>query len=184
MQFIQDGKGDLQQSLGPEDVFDYMYAVFHSPTYRERYAEFLKNDFPRLPLTSNADLFRELCRLGDRLIGLHLMDRSGSITTKYPISGNNFVEKVEYTQPAEKPEDGRVWINKTQYFDGVSPEVWDFHVGGYQVCHKWLKDRKSRLLSFDDIKQYQKIVAALEETIRLMGQIDEVIEEHGGWPIE
>ncbi len=184
MQFIQDGKDDLQQTFGPEDVFEYMYAVFHSPTYRSRYAEFLKIDFPRLPLTSNVDLFRALCKLGDRLVNLHLMEKSGSITTRYPISGNNIVEKVEYTQPADKPEDGRVWINKTQYFDNVPPEVWEFHVGGYQVCHKWIKDRKGRTLSFDDIRHYQKIVAALEETITLMGKIDEAIEEHGGWPIE
>lgn len=184
MQFLQSGKGDLHQTFGPEDIFSYMYAVFHSPTYRTRYAEFLKTDFPRLPLTSNADLFRELCKLGARLVSLHLMEESGSITTKYPVSGNNIVEKVEYTQPADKPEQERVWINKTQYFDNVPPEVWEFHIGGYQVCHKWLKDRKGRTLSFDDIRQYQKIVAVLSETIQLMSQIDEVIEEHGGWPME
>jgi predicted helicase len=161
-----------------------MYAILYSPTYRTRYAEFLKIDFPRLPLTSNADLFRELSRLGDRLVGLHLMERSGQITAKYPVSGNNIVEKVENTQHADKPEDGRVWINKTQYFDNVPLEVWEFHVGGYQVCQKWLKDRKGRTLSFDDIRHYQKIVAALAETINLMDEIDETIEMGGGWPIE
>lgn len=184
MRFVPDGKGDLRETFGPEGVFDYMYAVFHSPTYRTRYADFLKIDFPRLPLTSNADLFRELCKLGGKLVSLHLIEKSGSITTKYPVSGNNIVEKVEYTQPADNAEQGRVWINKTQYFDSVSPEVWNFHVGGYQVCHKWLKDRKGRTLSFDDIRHYQKVVAALAETIQLMSQIDEVIEEYGGWPIE
>ncbi len=184
MQFIQDGKGDLQQTFGPEDVFNYMYAVFHSPTYRTRYAEFLKSDFLRLPLTSNADLFHELCKLGDRLVSLHLIEKTGPITTKYPVSGNNLVEKVEYTKPADKPEQGRVWINKTQYFEYVPPEVWEFHVGGYQVCHKWLKDRKGRTLSFDDTKHYQRVVAALAETIQLMDQIDETIEMGGGWPIE
>ncbi len=183
MTFIPDGKGDLQHTFGPEDNFNYMYAVFHSPTYRERYAEFLKIDFPRLPLTSNTDLFRELCKLGDRLVGLHLVETSGQITTSYPETGNNVVEKVEYTQTADKPEEGRVWINKTQYFAGVPPQVWNFHVGGYQVCHKWLKDRKGRALSYDDIKHYQKIVAALAETMTLMEQIDEAIEEHGGWPL-
>lgn len=184
MQFIQDGKGDLQQNFAPDDIFDYMYAVFHSPTYRRRYAESLKTDFPRLPLTSNTDLFRELCRLGDRLVSLHIMEKSGTITTKYPVTGNNIVEKVDYTQSADKPEEGRVWINKTQYFDYVHLEVWEFHIGGYQVCQKWLKDRKTRALSFDDIRHYQKIVAALSETIQLMCQIDETIEAHGGWPIE
>lgn len=184
MQFILDGKGNLQETFGPEDIFDYMYAIFHSPAYRARYAEFLKRDFPRLPLTSNPDLFRELCRLGERLVSLHLMEKSGSITTRYPVSGNNVVEKVDYTQSADEPEQGRVWINKTQYFDNVPLEVWEFHVGGYQVCQKWLKDRKGRTLSFDDIRHYQKIVAALAETINLMDEIDETIEMGGGWPIE
>ena len=94
------------------------------------------------------------------------------------------VESVEYLQPTDKPEAGRVWINKTQYFEGIAPAIWEFHVGGYQVCQKWLKDRKGRRLSFADIEHYQRIVAALAETITLMEQIDEVIEEHGGWPIE
>ena len=78
---------------------------------------------------------------------------------------------------------GRVWINKTQYFEGVPPEVWAFHVGGYQVCQKWLKDRKGRLLTYDDITHYQRIVAVLAETIRLMAVVDEAIAAHGGWPI-
>jgi predicted helicase len=183
MTFIPYSKGDLQHTFGPEDMFNYMYAVFHSLTYRERYAEFLKIDFPRLPLTSNVDLFRELCMLGNRLVGLHLLQTSGQITTSYPEPGNNVVEKVEYTQSSDDPEQGRVWINKTQYFAGVPPQVWNFYVGGYQVCQKWLKDRKGRALSYDDSKHYQKIVAALAETIVLMEQVDEQIEEHGEWPI-
>ncbi len=184
MQFIPDGKGDLQGTFGPEDIFHYMYAVFHSSTYRTRYAEFLKIDFPRLPLTSNANLFCELCKLGERLVRLHLMEQSGQAMPKYPESGTNVVEKIDYTQPADNPQKSRVWINKTQYFEGVPPEVWNFHVGGYQVCQKWLKDRKGRTLSFDDIRHYQRIVAALAETITLMEQINEVIEEHGGWPVQ
>ncbi len=182
--FIHDGKGDLQQTFGPEDIFNYMYAVFHSSTYRERYAEFLKIDFPRLPLTSNSDLFRELCNLGEQFVGLHLMEKFGPVTPKYPTKGNNLVEKFEYLESKDQPEQGRVYINKTQYFDGVPSEVWNFHVGGYQVCHKWLKDRKGRTLSFNDVQHYQRVVSALGETIQIMGQIDEAIEEHGGWPLE
>jgi Type ISP C-terminal specificity domain/N-6 DNA Methylase len=184
MQYSPDGKGDLHQTSGPEDIFDYMYAVFHSPTYRTRYGEFLKIDFPRLPLTSNADLFRELCRLGERLVGLHLMEKFGKAVPKYPAKGNNMVEKIEYLEPRDQPELGRVYINKEQYFEGVQLEVWNFHVGGYQVCQKWLKDRKGRVLSFGDIQHYQRVVAALGETIELMGQVDVAIEERGGWPIE
>jgi predicted helicase len=184
MTFIPDGKGDLQQTFGPEDVFDYMYAVFHSPTYRTRYGEFLKIDFPRLPLTSNTDLFRALCKLGDRLVGLHLMEKFGNTMPTYPIDGNQRVEKVEYLASPNQPQSGRVYINKTQYFNSVPTEVWEFYIGGYQVCHKWLKDRKGRTLSYEDIQHYQRIVAALAETITLMEKIDETIEEHGGWPIE
>jgi predicted helicase len=189
MRFISDGKGDLhppkkaQQTFGPEDIFNYMYAVFHSPTYRERYAEFLKIDFPRLPLTSNANLFRELCNLGDRLVGLHLMEKFAKIITSYPVSGNDIVEKVDYTVSADTSEQNRVWINRMQYIEGVPPEVWDFHIGGYQVCQKWLKDRKGCQLSCNDINHYQRIVAALAETITLMRKIDEVIDNHGGWPM-
>ena len=185
MQFIADGKGDLQVTFGPEDIFNYMYAVFHSPAYRERYAEFLKIDFPRLPLTSNVELFRALCGLGERLVGLHLMEKfgPGQAMPGFPIKGDDRVEKVEYTQAADEQEMGRVWINRTQYFEGVAPDVWAFHVGGYQVCQKWLKDRKGRVLANSDKRHYQRIVAALAETITLMQKVDAAIDECGGWPI-
>jgi predicted helicase len=183
MTFIVDGKGNLKKTFGPEDIFDYMYAVFHSPTYRSRYAEFLKIDFPRLPLTSNPALFRHLCSLGEELVALHLMEKHGSATARYAVAGDNLVEKVRYSEPGQGAKEGQVWINKTQYFEGVPPEVWEFHIGGYQVCEKWLKDRKSRQLSYDDITYYQQIVSALSETIHLMAEIDNVISSHGGWPI-
>ncbi len=183
LQFIADGKGDLQQTFGPEDVFHYMYAVFHSPTYRTRYAEFMKIDFPRLPLTTNIDLFRDLCALGERLVGLHLVKKFGTAIPRYPIKGSNVVTRIEHQELDSQTQQGRIYINKTQYFEGVPSEIWNFHVGGYQVCHKWLKDRKGRTLTFDDLKHYQRIVAALAETITLMEQVDEAIEEHGGWPL-
>jgi predicted helicase len=184
MEFISDGKGDCLKTFGPEDVFDYMYAILHSPAYRSRYAQFLKIDFLRLPLTSNAELFRELCALGSELVGLHLMERHAHEITTYPIAGDNAVENVCYTAPGEGgSEQGRVWINREQYFEGVPPEVWNFHVGGYQVCQKWLKDRKGRKLTYDDLTHYQQIVCALNETIPLMSEIDVAIEARGSWPI-
>ncbi|MDH4101198.1 MAG: N-6 DNA methylase [Nitrospirota bacterium] len=184
MQFVNDGRGNRYATFGPEDVLDYMYAVFHSPTYRKQYAEFLKIDFPRLPLTSNANLFRELCLLGEELVGLHLMDGHVPTITSYPIPGDSLVENVRYAEPGQGAGKGRVWINEIQYFEGVPPEVWNFHIGGYQVCQKWLKDRKGRRLTYDDLTHYQHIVAALAETIRLMGEIDAAIEKYGGWPIK
>ncbi|MEI6046339.1 MAG: type ISP restriction/modification enzyme [Chloroflexota bacterium] len=191
LNFIQDGKGDLQTTFGPEDVFNYIYAVFHSSTYRSRYAEFLKIDFPRVPLTSQIELFRALCGLGEKLVGLHLMEQFGpqTDTPSYP-SGENIVEFVKYTEPivgeitGKLQQPGRVWISKQQYFEGVPPEVWEFHIGGYQVCEKWLKDRKGRKLNFDDLKHYQRVVAALAQTSRLMAEVDSIIEEHGGWPLQ
>ena len=93
------------------------------------------------------------------------------------------VEKVAYSEP-DDAQPGRVWINKTQYFEGVPQEVWDFHVGGYQVCHKWLKDRKGRELSYDDQQHYQGVVATLARTIEIMAEIDDAIDENGGWPVQ
>jgi hypothetical protein len=189
-------------TFGPEDVFDYIYAVFHSPTYRTRYAEFLKIDFPRVPLTSNVELFRKLVKLGGRLVKLHLLEfdpetppyppagRGASespsvhggteggwpLRISYPVRGDHTVEKVRYVDTKRQ-----VWINKTQYFEGVPPEVWEFHIGGYQVAEKWLKDRKGRTLSSEEREHYRKIIAALHETILLMQEIDRAIPK---WPME
>jgi predicted helicase len=178
LKFVDDGKGNLRDTFGPEDVFNYAYAVFHSPTYRTRYAEFLKVDFPRLPLTSNKPLFQKLAGKGAELVSLHLMESPtlNNLITRYPVSGSSIVEKINYNETTK-----RVRINKEQYFEGVPPEVWNFHIGGYQVCQKWLKDRKGRKLTVDEAQHYQKIVVALKETIRLMAEVDALIP---GWPIE
>ncbi len=187
MIFITDGKGDRTNTLGPEDIFNYAYAVFHSPTYRQRYAEFLKIDFPRLPLTSDRELFKALVEKGEKLNALHLMEAPelNRIITGFPVVGSNEVGKVFYREPHQDEDGreipGRVYINKTQYFEGIEPEVWEFHIGGYQVLQKWLKDRKGRNLPFDDLLHYQKIVVALKETMRLMEEIDALIPS---WPIE
>lgn len=183
MKFIPDGKGDLAETFGPEDVFDYIYGVFHSPTYRTRYAEFLKIDFPRVPLTSNAGLFRELSKLGSELVALHLMEKTGSNKPSFPIALASNDPQKDHVEDVHYTENGRVWINKLQYFETVPKDIWEFHIGGYQVCQKWLKDRKGRILSYDDLEHYRGIVAALGETIRLMKEIDAVIESNGGWPI-
>ena len=180
LEFVSDGRGDLKKTFGPEDIFAYAYAVFHSPTYRTRYAEFLKIDFPRLPLTSSRQLFARLVELGQKLVDLHLLENIGPNLPSYPVSGDNEVEKVRYTPPAKKSK-GQVWINKKQYFDGVAADVWDFHIGGYQVCEKWLKDRKGRKLTDEELPHYPKIVAALAETISIMNEIDKAIPE---WPIK
>lgn len=175
MDFISEEKSHLNKTFGPEDVFHYLYAVLHSPRYRTRYAGFLKMDFPRIPLTSDQELFRSLCRLGKELVSLHLLEKDVPVVTTFPMPGDNKMDSVRYN-----PEGvGKVWINKSQYFEGIPLEVWDFHIGGYQVCQKWLKDRKGRNLSYQEITHYQKTVSALSETARIQGRIDEVIGEGG-----
>jgi predicted helicase len=192
-----------QANADPERVFSYLYAVLYSPSYRTRYAEFLKRDFPRVPLTSDKALFATLAKLGERLIALHLMKAATKEISRFPIAGSNEVVKIEFKTTAQielvettvnkksprqspvKTDEasnlGRVYINADQYFDHVPAAVWSYHVGGYQVCQKWLKDRKGRQLSYDDIKHYHGIVAALAETIELQAQIDAAIP---GWPLQ
>jgi predicted helicase len=175
----------IETALGPEDVLAYIYAVFHSPTYRERYAEFLKIDFPRVPLTDDAALFRTLVAKGRQLLSLHLMEspKLNERLTHYPIPGDDVVAPrggyPKYTPP-EGDAGGRVFINREQYFEGVPPAVWSFEIGGYQVLHKWLKDRRGRNLSYDERDHYQQVVVALSETMRLMEEIDAAIP---AWPL-
>jgi predicted helicase len=183
--FVPDGEGDGQTSFGPEDVFHYAYAVFHSPTYRKRYAELLKIDFPRLPLTTDRSLFFALVKIGKALVALHLLKSPllEEFITSYPIGGDNRVEKVALVpNPQETGESlpGYVYINTRQYFGGIPAPVWSFKVGGYAVCEKWLKDRKGRVLSSEDINHYQRVIVALQATLRLMAEIDTLIST---WPM-
>jgi hypothetical protein len=179
---------NLPAGLSPEDIFHYAYAVFHSPGYRSRYAEFLKIDFPRLPLTGNLELFRALARLGGELTTLHLLEspKLNQPITEF-IGKSKEVTRIGWSDntvwieaPAKKKD--VVQARGTSGFQGVPEAVWNFHIGGYQVCEKWLKDRKGRTLTDEDIAHYHKIVISLSETIRLMAEIDQVIESHGGWP--
>ena len=186
LRFITDGPGDLQDTFGPEDVLHYIYAVFHSPTYRERYDQFLRADFPRVPFPHDAAQFRALAGLGQQLTDVHLL-RSPVLSTSpvgFPVAGDGAIAKgyPKYTAPnlAGGIEQGRVNINRRQYFEGVAPEVWQFRIGGYQPMDKWLKDRRGRTLSFDDIDHYRQMAAAIRETISLMAQVDRAIEETGG----
>jgi len=168
----------LDYSPSPEIVFYYIYAILYSPTYRERYAEFLSIDFPRIPLTRNDELFQEISSYGEDLVALHLMKSPNldKLITQYE-SKNNPVVDSGYP----KYVDGKVVINKRgDGFTGVPEIVWNFYMGGYQVCQKWLKDRKGRTLTQEDITHYQRIIVALQETVRLMQQIDEAIP---GFPL-
>ena len=187
LRFVNDGAGDLRETFGPEDALHYIYAVFHSPAYRKRYDQFLRADFPRVPPPVGADAFRALVPLGERLASVHLMESPApdAASINYPVGGDNVVERAhpKYYAPGERPpgekspiERGRVYIGKNdrksgkrgQYFEGVEADVWEFRIGGYRPLDKWLKDRRGRALSFDDLAHYRGIAAALRETMRLM----------------
>ena len=201
LRFAGDGAGDLRETFGPEDALHYIYAVFHSPAYRERYDQFLRADFPRVPPPVGADAFRALVPLGERLASIHLMESPSpdAASISYPVGGDNVVERAhpKYYAPGERPpgekspiERGRVYIGKNdrksgkrgQYFEGVEPDVWKFRIGGYRPLDKWLKDRRGRALSFDDLAHYQSIAAALRETMSLMDEVDREIIRCGVIP--
>jgi len=158
----------------PEEIFHYIYAVLYANEYRTKYAEFLKIDFPRVPLTKNYELFREMGEHGKRLVDLHLLESSelDPPVTKFQGTGENRIEKLKYDQ-----KESRIYINKDQYFEGVGEELWKYQIGGYQVCNKWLKDRKGRILSLDEIKHYCKIVTAIKRTIEIQKSIDSIYLE-------
>ena len=164
-----DEKETANNSFAPIDILDYIYAVLHSPSYRETYKEFLKIDFPRVPYPEDRKTFWKLVKLGEELRQIHLLESDvvNAYKTSYPISGDNIVDKIKF-------EDGNVYINETQYFSKVPEVAWNFYIGGYQPAQKWLKDRKERVLGFEDIKHYQKIIVALTETDRIMKEIDKI----------
>jgi len=198
LNFVSDGCGDLVTTFGPEDVFHYIYAVLHTPGYRHRYVELLQRDFPHIPLPPSLDLFTASAAKGDELVGMHLLDRAPpGKAPNFPVSGNNIIapSHPRYRPPGERDPsgshplaNGRVYISaaspesedREQYFEGVSPEVWSFRVGGYQVCEKWLKDRRGTALTYGDIELYGRIVTTISRTIAIMAELDELLPQ---WPL-
>ena len=178
--------------FAPIDILDYIYAVLHSPTYREKYQEFLKIDFPKIPYPKNKNTFWKLVKLGEKLRQIHLLESPEveNYITQYPHSGDDTITRKitkndwEITNKAvnkadnqnTKPENkiGRIWINDQQCFNNIPQTAWQFYIGGYQPAQKWLKDRKGRKLLFEDILHYQKIIAALNQTHKIMQEIDKI----------
>ena len=172
---------NLPKDVSPEEILAYLYAVLHSPTYRERYYDFLKYDFPRIPLPQDIEQFRTLAALGQQLIDLHLLKnvsrpevaptRSGtSAVHRFEGEGDGVVGRVRYV-------DGRVWINKSQYFTDVPEEVWEYEIGSYRVCEKWLRDRRGEVLSHADVRRYRAILVSIAETLGVTAEIDSVLWE-------
>jgi predicted helicase len=168
-QKINNRFSEIIGKIDPEDVLNYVYAILYSPRYRQKYQELLKSNFPRVPYPKDKKTFDKLAKLGNELIKYHLLEHEDIDPYKisYLGKGDNIVEKPEY-------KDGKVYINSTQYFGNVSEIAWNFYIGGYQPAQKWLKDRKGRELSPDDIEHYSKIVIVLKETDRIMKEIDKI----------
>jgi predicted helicase len=167
-----DGSDAFRKAIGdarPDEgkVFDYIYGVLHCPAYRARNAEFLKIDFSRVPFPPSPEVFAAVSKAGEDLRRLHLMEPAAIGPAPYPFlgDGESMVEKPRF-------EAGKVWINASQYFDAVPALAWEFHIGGYQPAQKWLKDRRGRQLSYDDIRHYQNIIKILAETDRIMRGIE------------
>ena len=163
----------LYEDFSPENLFDYIYSVLHSKTYRETYKEFLKIDFPKVPFDCDKNTFFKMVELWRELRSYHLMENENLIPknfiTTYPVDWDNLVEKVKY-------ENENVFINDTQYFEWIPKEVWAFYIWGYQPSQKWLKDRKGRNLNYEDILHYSKIILCLKETIRIMEEIEGIFK--------
>jgi predicted helicase len=177
----------LPHKVSPEDIFHYIYAILHSPSYRERYKDFLKIDFPRIPLPKGRAVFEALIPLGRKLTGLHLLDATmapelGENRHGFPISGDNTVDENFGTKKFPSYAECKVSINQLQHFKDVTPEVWTHTIGGYQPAEKWLKDRRGRTLTTDDLRHYQRMLIAIAETQKIMPEIDSIIEQHGGFP--
>ncbi len=168
--------GAYGREVGPEEVFHYIYAVLYAPAYREKYADFLRLDFPRVPFPEEGEIFEALAELGERLAALHLL-RSPELDppmARFEGQGDSRVASSKREGFRYDAQAHRVYINASQYFAPVPPEVWEYTIGGYQVCEKWLKDRKGRQLTLEEIRTYCRIATALARTIEIQEEIDEV----------
>lgn len=162
----------ISYEASPEDIFDYIYGILHSPAYRTKYKEFLKVDFPRIPYPKNADEFEHFRHYGNQLRELHLMHNVPESPTHFENAGSGTVEYLRWEWNKDDGYSGNVWINDEQCFDCIPTEAWEMYIGGYQPAQKWLKDRKGRTLSYDDVEHYRRIISVLSETARLMREID------------
>ncbi|HHT78493.1 MAG TPA: DNA methyltransferase, partial [Actinobacteria bacterium] len=163
-----------KQAIEPEDVFNYIYAILYSNNYRNKYNEFLKIDFPKIPFTNDFNLFKKLSSLGNLLIDIHLLKsyRINKTTSKFEGNGDGYIKHIIYDK-----ENKKISINEAQYFTNIVPEVYNYYIGGYQVLNKWLKERKDNFLDSADINHFVKIVKAIEETIKVQKEIDKLYPE-------
>jgi len=178
--FLSSVTSQLSDDISPIDIFNYTYAILNSKIYRQRYQEFISIDFPKIPFTNNKILFDKLANYGFDLMNVQLM-KSDSLEQNCDFHGKG--DNIVSIMNEKSYVDGKYFINKDQYFSGITDEIYNFFIGSYRICHKWLKDRKGDKLSAEDIKHYKNVISVVSKSIDLMKEIDQVIEEHGGWPL-
>ena len=171
LKFNYDHDGNLNTDFGSQDCMGYIYAILNSEEYKKKYNYRLVKDFPQIPITNDLNLFVELSNIGKKLISVHLNQNTASGVVNFPKTGSNDIAFIKYKEE-------RLWINDIQYFDNIPKEIWEFVIGGYSVCDKWLKSRKGRKLTFDEIKELDHIVGAITLTIKLREQLDETVERN------
>lgn len=191
LSFINEGAGDLVSTIGPTDIFYYIYAIVYSPSYRNRYAEFFKFDFPHIPFTNDINIYKALRNKGAELTSLHLMEGriNDILEITFPIPGSDIIEEgfPRYLTSETDSKKGKIYINKgnpkegirAQFFDGIPTEIWNFRIGGYQIAKKWLKDHAGRKLNINEINHFEKVLSIISETLRIMAEIDYMLPE---WP--
>ena len=172
MSAIAEGKGDLSDTFGPEDIFGYIYATLHAGDYRQKYAPLLSKDFARIPLPEDSKSFADLARLGHRLATTHLMEESDGAFPSFDLIGDNVIRHIRYAPPTDGQK-GRVEINQSQHFEGVDSEVWGHKVGIYQPAERWLSERQGRTLSTEDIQHYRKMCRAIAGSQDIIERIDD-----------
>jgi predicted helicase len=172
LHFVPQGTGDLETSFGPEAVLAYIYALLHAPVYRQRYQELLSLDFPHIPLPATRAQFRALCHTGTRLLALHLQQTPAPRQRDHTNSEGCLIEHVHYSESGG----GRVWLNARQSIEGLPPAIWQFRIGHYQICARWLQERQGHRLSPRDYLQYRHITAIIAETLQLMEASDALLQ--------
>ena len=181
--YIDNFHGNLFDTVGSLDILNYIYAIFYSSTFRKRYKDLLKVDYPRVPLTSKKELFIHLSRVGEQLIKNHLMKDCvdlSSTKVSFTGEGDNIIQNIN----SKSYKNEKLYINKTQFFDHIPEKVYTFTIGGYKICEKWLKDRKGKHINEEDISYYIKIIVCIRKTLTYIEEIDQIIEKYSGWPID
>lgn len=168
-------------TFSPEDVFGFIYAVLHSTSFGERYSQFMEEDFPRIPMPPSAEVFFALAEKGRELANLHSGLAVAAMHRPFPVPGTN---EVARQYPKYDVETQRVYINRDQYFPDVAELVWEFRIGGGYPARKWLSDRRGRLLTYDDLSEYAQVLGAIDQTVAIVDEIETLIEEYGGWPLQ